>query len=91
MWNNGVFILSSSPNQVVVGNLELFLSNYQPDEPLKIYNTQGVLIRDLSAEIDGTATSFKITCPTAEIPEGAYFCRLTSGNNSIVRTIFVQK
>jgi hypothetical protein len=89
--NKKQLTLSVSPNPAIGGDLVFEFANYQPGAALKIYNTQGVLVRDLSGEIDSTATSFKITCPTAEIPEGAYFCRLTSGNNSIVRTIFVQK
>ncbi|MES2765865.1 MAG: T9SS type A sorting domain-containing protein [Bacteroidota bacterium] len=88
--NKGELAFSVSPNPSY-GDIQLEFTNYAPGATVKIYNTQGVLVRDLSNEINFSASASKIPFHSSEIPEGAYFCRLTSDGFSIVRTIFVRK
>lgn len=88
--NKGALALSASPNPAMA-DIRLELANYTTGATLKIFNTAGTLVRDLTDRITYGAQPLLITFPSSEIPEGAYFCRLTSGGDSIVRTIFVQR
>ncbi|HYF04221.1 MAG TPA: choice-of-anchor D domain-containing protein [Patescibacteria group bacterium] len=88
--NKGALALSASPNPAIA-DIRLELSNFTTGATLSMYNMEGTLVRDLSDRITYGVQPLLITVPSAEIPEGVYFCRLTSGEHSIVRTIFVQR